>query len=75
MNITPTRSRRLNLSALLCLASLAAGALCLLAVQWIGSHVDAAGMLHEPFALMVAGRLLLLLGLLAGLWWALTRRR
>jgi hypothetical protein len=57
------------------MASLAAGALCLLAVQLIGSHVDAAGMLHEPFALMAIGRLLLLIGLLAGVWWLVARRK
>jgi Protein of unknown function (DUF3955) len=75
MNITPTRSRRITPSALLCMASLAAGALCLLAAQVIGAQVDAAGLLHEPFALLATGRLLLLIGLLAGAWWLLARRR
>ena len=50
-----------NISILL----LMTGGLCLLAFNLIGSTVDAQGVLHEPFALLPIGFLLIALGALS----------
>lgn len=45
------------------LVMMTAGVLCALAFELIGSTVDAAGILHEPFFLVPAGWILFLGGL------------
>lgn len=73
MKIRRSRSRLLWwLAAALAVA--AAG--CRLAFQLIGSHVDAAGVLREPFALLPISALLLVAsGSAAAGAWILQRRR
>ena len=50
-----------NISILL----LMTGGLCLLAFNLIGATIDAQGVLHEPFALLPIGFLLIALGALS----------
>lgn len=65
----------IKMGALLILAGLG----CFLAFNLMGSTLDAQGMLHEPFALLPLGYLLifmgLVLGLLPALWSGLRRWR
>ncbi len=38
------------------------GTVCLLTFNWIGSTVDSNGVLHEPFALLPIGYLIIVVG-------------
>lgn len=53
----------IKMGALLILAGLG----CFLAFNLMGSTLDAQGMLHEPFALLPLGYLLIFMGLVLGL--------
>lgn len=53
----------MKMGALLILAGLG----CFLAFNLVGSTLDAQGMLHEPFALLPLGNLLIFMGLGLGL--------
>lgn len=48
---------------------------CIVGFAVIGTHIDAQGMVHEPFALLPLGYLAMLAGLFAcGIQWFVSRR-
>ncbi len=53
----------------------ALGMICLLAFHRLGSHVDAQGVLHEPFFLLPVGYALLVCGVIAGVAGGVRRAR
>lgn len=72
MSRLPSSTQRLVILA----ATLAIGTVsCRVAFAWIGSRVDAQGVLHEPFVLLPISALLLLCSLVALIGaWALQKR-
>ncbi|MFC3816549.1 DUF3955 domain-containing protein [Lysobacter sp. GCM10012299] len=56
-------------------ASLGLGVFCLAAFQIIGSTVDSSGLLHEAFALIPVGMVLLVIGGALGIAWFAKRHR